>query len=102
MITLNKSEQATIKRLKKLTKKERDVIYYILGDLELNGDPHELVMHRATFNRLIKCFRAINCPTAQGLEITTFVDQNDAEFIYEQEDEDVLKEMEELKKKGKL
>jgi hypothetical protein len=95
MIKIRPTDKKAIARLKKLNKAERDVIYHILGDLEINGDPHELILNRATFNRLIRCFRHINCsPAKQGLEITTFVDANDAEFMIEEEDERIIKEIE--------
>ena len=103
MIQTRPTDKKGIARLKKLNKAERDVIYHILGDLAINGDPHELILHRATFNRLIRCFKHINCPPiSEGHEITTFVDPNDAEFMIEEEDEQIIREVEKLGRDEKI
>ena len=58
-LTIDEETEETVLRLLHLSKEERITIYTIIGDIDVNGDDHELVQDQNTFNKLIKAFKYI-------------------------------------------
>ena len=96
IMKLTKKEQVRIKILKQLSKTDRKIIYSILSDISLNGDKHWLLDEYKLYkelNSIVKCLKDIRIGKKKNNAFSLQVDPNDQEFVYEQQDEDIIKEM---------